>query len=172
MDYFSDVLAIKWLVSTCLGAVVVAILSWVLKALPGVAMQWLLGGRVRRLKKIKRTRFNSTAVNYELVKAGVYFVLFLISIILTIFLIAITSFVGGVEVAYVPFVVAIYATPVFIFEVLWLEQNFLVISLARYNPYFHKGKQRVNRVFPRSVRRDKQRMLRRVELNSLKYRSV
>ncbi|WP_152687661.1 hypothetical protein [Pseudomonas fildesensis] len=172
MDYFSDFLSVKWWVSACLNVVIGVVLLAVFKLVPRLGMQWMQSGRVKRLKKIRRIRFNSVAVNHEIMTSGVYFVLFLISVVLTVCLIAFTGYAGEVKMTYVPFVVSLYAAPVFVFEVLWLEQNFFVRMLIRFNPYSHKGKKRIDRSTPRSVRRDKERALRRSELGSLKYRQA
>jgi hypothetical protein len=172
MDYLSEYLSVKWWVGAFLNFVIGVVLLAAFKLIPRLGMQWMQSGRVKRLRKIRRIRFNSVAVNYEIMISGVYFVLFLSSVVLTVCLIAFTSYVGDVELTYIPLVVSLYATPVFVFEVLWLEQNFFVRMLIRFNPYSHKGKKRINRATPRSARRDRERALRRSELGSLKYRQV
>jgi hypothetical protein len=172
MDYISDFLNVKWWIGACLNVAIGAFLLASFKLLPRLGIQWMQSGRVKRLKKIKRIRFNSVAVNYEIVTSGVYFVLFLVSIVLTVCLIALTGYIGEVKLTYVPLVVVLYAAPVFVFEILWLEQNFFVRMLIRFNPYSHKGKKRISRTNPRSARRDRERALRRIKLSSLKYRRV
>ncbi|QQD56235.1 hypothetical protein MHB_0008290 [Pseudomonas fluorescens BBc6R8] len=172
MDYLSEYLSVKWLVGAFLNFVIGVVLLAAFKLIPRLGMQWMQSGRVKRLRKIRRIRFNSVAVNYEIMISGVYFVLFLSSVVLTVCLIAFTSYVGDVELTYIPLVVSLYATPVFVFEVLWLEQNFFVRMLIRFNPYSHRGKKRINRATQRSARRDRERALRRSELGSLKYRQV
>lgn len=172
MDYISDILNVKWWIGTFLNVVIGIVLLAAFKLVPRLGAQWMQSGRVKRLKKIRRIRFNSVAVSYEIMISGVYFVLFLISVVLTVCLIAFTGYAGEVKLTYVPLVVSLYATPVFIFEVLWLEQNFFVRMLIRFNPYSHKGKKRIDRSTPRSVRRDRERALRRSELGSLKYRQA
>ncbi|NWD28420.1 hypothetical protein HX793_01460 [Pseudomonas reactans] len=170
MDYFSDLLNVKWWIGTFFNVVIGIVLLAAFKLVPRLGVQWLQSGRLKRLKKIRRVRFNPVAVNYEIMISGAYFVLFLISVVLTVCLIAFTSYTGEVKLTYVPLVVSLYATPVFIFEVLWLEQNFFVRMLIRFNPYSHKGKKRLSRSSPRSARRDRERASRRSELASLKYR--
>lgn len=172
MDYFSDYLNVKWWVGALLNFVIGVVLLAAFKLVPRLGMQWMRNGRVKRLKRIRRIRFNSVAVNYEIMISGVYFVLFLISIVLTVCLIAATGYSGEVKLTYVPLVTAMYAAPVFVFEVLWLEQNFFVKMLISFNPYSHKGKKRIDRSTPRSVRRDKERALRRSQLGALKYRQA
>lgn len=81
MDYLSEYLSVKWWVGAFLNFVIGVVLLAAFKLIPRLGMQWMQSGRVKRLRKIRRIRFNSFAVNYEIMISGVYFVLFLSSVV-------------------------------------------------------------------------------------------
>lgn len=162
MQAFTDALFSDkaWFMQNCSWAIIALIIRAVFKRAPKFGRGWLQGSKIRLLQRVRETRRSSLMVNYHMVKAGCYFVLFLGSIILGLCLSFLTSYTLNPEAKFVSFTVIAFATPALVFEILWLRQDQFVLLLIRHSTPALRGAVRNTR----SARRDKLRALRRLSL--------
>ncbi len=79
--------------------------------------------------KVKSSRHNIAAINYESVKAQSYFTLFLFTCCLYIVWFAFGSLAEIQKQSFLAFIILIM--PIYIIEFIWLRQNMLALSLIR-----------------------------------------
>jgi len=112
------------------GVALTFIVQFLFKYIQKTIRALLRGGRLRELKKIKAIRHYPEAINYESLKALAYYLVFMGSCAL--FLILITMGPLNVTLDGSRWVLFLVCSPVFIFEILWLNQSMYAKSVIKY----------------------------------------
>ncbi len=133
----------EWWITTAAGAVVSAVLpkaykgcrnlgAWIMTSAKGKLQAWMRSKKRKRLMKIRFKRFDSLAINREIVLSYALFIIFVIVSIATLAAIAnIQTPKNGSEAATI--VLGLFlAIPALTFEVAWLNASNRVDDLLKY----------------------------------------
>jgi len=120
------------------GVILTFSLQYGLNHLPTALKALVRGSRLRELRKIKATRYNQDAVTFQSMKAHAYFLVFMGTCALFLVLFTIGPFKVLLDLP--KLYLLIVCSPVFITEVLWINQSSYAQELIKY-----RGKLRITR---------------------------